>query len=180
MDNRIEIPLSKVKLLLLLLASSGFVVLGVFFTFSPAKFQSSLFQKPSIIQVIGLVSLLFFALCLVVIVKKFFDKKVGLAIDDKGIADNTNGLSVGLIPWEDILGIRVIHVFTQKIIMIDVKNPEDYINKAKNGLARRSMKANWKMYGSPLSIISNSLKINFDQLLKLLHLELEKRVDLDR
>jgi hypothetical protein len=44
--------------------------------------------------------------------------------------------------------------------------PEKYIERAKNIISKKAMKTNHKMYGSPLSITSISLKISFDNLEK--------------
>ena len=59
-------------------------------------------------------------------------------------------------------------------MMIDTDKPEKYIERAKNGLSKRIMKVNYKMYGSPIAITSNALKIKYDDLEKLIHKEFEK------
>lgn len=81
-----------------------------------------------------------------------------------GINDNSSGASVGLINWEDISGISTSEIASTKFILIETTNPDKYINRAKNGLAKRAMKANAKMYGTPISISSNTLKIKHNAL----------------
>jgi hypothetical protein len=56
-----------------------------------------------------------------------------------------------------------------------VKNPEYYIEKRKNGLVKKAMEMNYLKYGSPITIISNSLDYKFLELEKLLISELKKR-----
>ena len=58
--------------------------------------------------------------------------------------------------------------------MILVRNPEKYIGKAKNKIAKKSMETNLKWYGSPIAISPNALKINFNNLEKLLTENFEK------
>ncbi|SFU66735.1 hypothetical protein SAMN05216480_11259 [Pustulibacterium marinum] len=175
MEDRIEIPLSKTKLLLLLLGGIGFVVLGTWFTIHPEQFKTPLFQSSEVIRMSGIASIVFFGVCVVFIFKKLFDKKVGLIMDENGITDHSSGTSVGLIEWDDIIGLETVQVASTKIMMLLTNQPEKYIARAKNGIAKQAMKANYKMYGSPLSIASNSLQITYDDLEKLITKVLDER-----
>lgn len=175
MNDRIEIQLSKTKISLLLAGAIGFVVFGVFFVLTPETFQSPVFRNPETIRIAGIASVAFFGLCAVFITGKLFSNKVGLTIDRNGITDNSNATSVGLIEWADITGIRKVQVVSTRMLMIETDKPEKYIERAKNGISKRAMKANYKMYGSPLFIISGSLKIGYDDLEKLLVEQFEKR-----
>ncbi len=175
MKDKIEIQLSKTKILLLLIGATVFVVLGILFIMNPEQFKSTVFRNIEMIRITGIASVAFFGLCLVFIVRKLFDKKVGITIDQNGIIDNSNGTSVGLIEWTDITGIGTVQVASTKILMLETDKPEKYIERAKNGIAKKAMKVNQRMYGSPISIISNSLKIKYDDLEKLITEEFEKR-----
>ncbi len=175
MTDKIEIQLSKTKILLLLIGATIFVVLGILFIMNPEQFKNPLFRNPEAIRIAGIASVAFFGLCLIFIARKLFDKKVGLTIDQNGITDNSNSTSLGLIEWADITGIGTVQVDSTKILMLETDKPDKYIERAKNGFSKRAMKANYKMYGSPLSIISNSLKIKYDDLQKLIREEFEKR-----
>ena len=55
-----------------------------------------------------------------------------------------------------------------KFLLIKLSNPEKYIEKAKNEMTARLMRTNIKMYGTPLSITSNTLKYDFEKLEKLI------------
>jgi hypothetical protein len=57
--------------------------------------------------------------------------------------------------------------------MLEVKNPQDYIDKQTSGFKRKMMQMNLNMYGTPLSITSNSLKIKFEELLNILNERLQ-------
>lgn len=175
MNEKIEVPLSKKKISLLLLMSTVFVALGILFTTNPAQFVTSLYRSPEIIRIVGIASVVVFGFFMVLLARKFFDKKVGLTIDQNGITDNTSMASVGLIEWADITGLAKVQIASTKILMVQTDKPDKYIDRAGNGLTKRAMKTNYKMYGSPLSITSSSLTMNFNELEQLLRTELEKR-----
>lgn len=173
--NKIEIPLSKIKIVMMLIGSSIFIVLGVLLITNSKAFVSPIMKNPEIIEISGLIAVCFFGLCLIFLVKKLYVNKIGLTIDQYGINDNTNATSVGLIEWGDITGIVKKQVMSNKFLILHVNNPEKYINRAKNIISRLAMNMNYKTYGSPISIISNSLMINFEDLEKLIMSEFEKR-----
>lgn len=166
-DDKIEIPLSKTKIFLHLLGSIFFVALWVFIFVEIEPFF--------FIDIIGYFGVLFFGFIFIVLMRKIFDRRPGLIIDQNGITDNTNYTSVGLIEWDDILGIDTYQVHSTKMIVIQIDEPEKYIRRAKNSLVEKSMRMNQSMSGSPLSIISGSLKINHDDLERLLWEEIERR-----
>lgn len=165
--NKIEIPLSKTKILLLLIGSIVFVILGTFFLITPDTFISSIFRNSQAIRIAGIAAVLFFGAVGAYGFRKLFDKTIGLTIDENGITDNTNATSVGLIDWNDIVEIRTEQVMSTKFLLIFTKNPDKYMERV-NGFKRKIMQGNMKMYGTPLSITSNTLKYNFDDLQRLI------------
>jgi len=167
-DEQIQIPLSKQKMLLTLLGSIVFVGLGIWFLINPPRISNPILGNPTLIFILGLASILFFGLVAVTILRKFSDKKPGLIISRHGITDNSSGVSAGLILWTDIQEIKISQVMSQKFLMFIVSNPQDYLDKVTNPLKRNAMKMNYKTYGSPISISSNSLRINFNELQKIL------------
>jgi hypothetical protein len=150
-----------------------FVVLGFFFVARPEVFVSPFHQNITLIRFVGILSVIFFGAITVYGIIKLFDNKYGLIIQTNGIIDNTNASSVGLITWEDIISIKRQQVMSTKFLLIFLTNPDDYLNRA-TGLKRKLLYANMRMYGTPLSIISNSIKINFDDLEKLLTSNLDE------
>lgn len=166
--HRIEIPISKTKLLLLLLGSLTFVALGLWFVIAPPTINNHFRGNPTKIAIVGYASIIFFGLCAFAFIRKFSTKGPGLIIDDKGLSDNSSGVSGGQILWSDISNISVIEIHRQKIIMLQVNNPKDYINRQTSKFKKKMMEMNYNMYGSPLSITSNGLKISFDELHRLL------------
>ena len=116
--TRIEIPLSKNKITLLVIGAMVFVLLGTLFILTPETFISPIFRNTLIIKLTGMAVVLFFGAVGIYGSKKLCDKTMGLVIDDKGITDNTNASSVGLIDWADITGIATEKVMSAKLLLI--------------------------------------------------------------
>jgi len=169
----IEIGLSKKNFFFAFIGSTIFILLGTQFILKPEKYISFIFRNIELIRIAGFASLIFFGLCLIYILFKAFDKKPGLIINQNGITDNSNFSSVGLIKWSEITRIRTQQIMSTKFLLIDVSNPEEYIQKS-SSLKAWLLKTNLKLYATPLSITSNSLNYNFDNLEKLLHAEWNK------
>ena len=165
--SKIDIPLSKTKMIFLILGCLLFVALGIFMLLNGEEMQTRKFSPVWIMGFGGLGVLFFGGICISVI-KKMFDKSPGLCIDENGIWDNSSGVSVGHITWRDVLGIRKVSVSGTRFLLIDVHNPEKYINTAKGGIKKQAMKANNRKYGTPISISANGLSIKYNALEELI------------
>lgn len=168
--EQIEIPLSKLKLSLMLAGSVAFVACGVWFVTKPKEISimQGLHPNPMLVFTVGVASILFFSLCAVFIAKKIMENLPGLVINNEGLNDNSSGTSAGLILWKNIKEIKANKVANQNFIIIIVTNPEEYINKQKSFIKRKAMGMNFKSYESPIAISANGLKCNFDELNKTL------------
>ena len=162
--GRIEIPLSKSKLIKNLLGSIVFVVAGLWLLIFQPSVSNSVFNSPLVKYGGGILAVLFGALGIIYFSKKLTDKKPGLIIDEKGVVDNASAVAAGFIPWSDIDHIETAKVMKQEFLMLIVKNPGDYLSKQKNMLKRKSMEMNLKHYGSPITISTHGLKYDMDQL----------------
>lgn len=156
------IPLSKRKLTLLLLAALILIVAGCWLIASRDHTRN-----PSIALLAGASAILLFGCCVIVMLRKLKDNKPGLILDEQGITDNSSGVSGGIIPWPDIEQVSVLTIQGQQLLMIRVRDPQQYIDRQTNGMKRKIMTLNYKLYGSPLSISANSLKISFTELQQL-------------
>lgn len=125
-----------------------------------------------IVMIVSFASIGFFGLCGIYGLIKLFDNKPGLIINEQGILDNSSAVSGNLIKWEDITGFEIEQVKSTKFLLIFVKNPEFYLERV-NMFKRFWMSSNEKFYGTPLSISSNSLKCNFDELITIIGQKLD-------
>ena len=173
MQQKIEIPKKKKKIGFMFVGSLGFVILGGLFVARPDVWARS--EPTAFIRTIGFASVVFFGAAAFYSVIKLFDNRAGLIMDEDGITDRSNASSVGLIAWEDIIGFRTVEISSTKILLIITDKPEKYIERAKNGFARRALILNNKLYGSPISIVAGTLQIKFKDMEKLIESELNKR-----
>ncbi|HXD34827.1 MAG TPA: STM3941 family protein [Pyrinomonadaceae bacterium] len=170
MDSNDEtiIEMSKKKIVLLLLGVCVFVAIGIrMFTLDDASIQSGRgMNNPMLVHGLGLAAIVFFGIFGLVGLKKLFDKKPALILNNSGIVDNASSVSAGFIPWSEVVGARIVEVQKQKMLVINVRDPEEYIARG-NLLQQTLNKASYKMVGSPISISSNMLAINFSELISL-------------
>jgi len=167
-EKTIEIPLNKSRIIIMLLGALAFVAIGFWFVIAPPTIENSYWGSPVKIAIAGYASILFFGLGALFLIRKLPDNRPGLIITDTGLVDNSSGLSVGQISWCDIESVSVIEIHRQKLIMLNVKNPQHYIDRQTSLFKRKSMALNHKMYGTPISITVNGLKIPFESLLTLI------------
>lgn len=155
------IPLSRKKIIILALLSIGFLALGGFSL-------SVLDQVPRFnitpVRILLIVSTIFFVLAFLYLLKKLIDNSPGLILNAQGIHDNSSAVAAGEIPWSEITDISVTEVSGQRFITVRVRYPQRFMNKG-HYLKKLLMKANLKLYGSPIQISANSLQIEFDHLL---------------
>ena len=173
MNDKIEIPLSKVKaaipiIFLLFLATIGFI--GYF---SPESLFSNMDENSDKFGIFTLIAAIVMLALATVHAIKWFRKKTGLVIDEQGITDHSNATYPGLVEWNDITGIKQVKNGPLKSIVLITAKPEKYINQAKKAM-RPSMNKALKFHGSPILIVSNRLKISYDELYATISGEFEK------
>ena len=166
------IELSKTKLVLLILGSCAFVVAGAWLlSVDAADIRTGrsfrfFFNDPLVVRIAGVASILLFGLGGLYGLKKLFDKRPGLILNSSGIVDNASAVAAGFIPWSEVLGSGVLEIQKQKMLIIGVRDPQKYIARG-SALKRSLNNANYKMSGSPISISSVTLKIDFSELVSL-------------
>jgi len=163
--EQIEVELSKIKIFLIAVGSLLFVALGIYLAFYHTN--TSMRYSDSFVKFVGILSIAFCSLTLIASLFKIFDSKKGLIISDKGIFENSSFVGLGLIEWEDILEIEIKKVKDQRFFMIYLKNNDKYIERRK-GFKKKVASINYRMYGSPVAISPNGLKISFKDLDNLL------------
>jgi hypothetical protein len=172
-QERIEIKLSKKKAVLSFSGALAFVVGGLWMV---SVSDNQVRYIPLLLKVTGYSSILFFAAAGMFILYKLFDSKPGLVIDNEGLHDNSNASSAQLVTWSQIKGIKIEQVMSTRFILVDIHDPEGFMENIV-GLMKRLMMGNYKMYGTPISIISNSLNCNTENLYKIIseRMSLEKK-----
>lgn len=164
-QERIEIKLSKRKSILTFLGSVALVLTSICLV-NFADNQER--YDPTLVTAAGYVGLTFFGFAGLYIFYKLFDSKPGLIIDKDGIYDNSSAAAGHLIEWEIITGLRVGQVMSTKFMLIDIENPEEFMERA-SGIKKKLMWGTYKMYGTPTSISSSVLSCDFDELFQIIN-----------
>lgn len=174
-ENEIIIEKDRVRMIVLMLPSLMFVGLGIWIAFFAPELNIKSLNGELVKKTIGLLSIGFFGLGVILILKKLLDNKYGVKISQKGIYDNSSALNAGLIKWENIERIERSKVMNRKYIRVVVNNPEEFIERQKNNRMRKIIESNFKLFGSPIHIYTNTLEIRFKELFDLINDELAKR-----
>lgn len=171
-SEKIEISLRKTKLIKGLTASIVFVLIGLWLLIYKPTTSNTVFNNSLVKYGAAIASIIFFGFGIFYFAKKLTDKKPGIVIDSTGILDNSSAISVGLIPWPNIIQFLTAKVMKQQFLIIIVDNPNNYIDKQTNFIKKKAMEYNLKTYGSPLAISANGLKCNLPELMTILENQL--------
>jgi hypothetical protein len=167
-DQERVIELSRAKIVLALLGACVFVAIGIWMLSLDDEFirAQRRMNDPTLVHLLGGVSILFFGGGGGFLVRKLFDRRPGLVLSSSGIVDNASGIAVGFIPWSDVTDFRVHEIQGQKLLVILVRDPAPYVARG-SALKRAANRANLGLCGSPIVISSHALKISFAELLAL-------------
>jgi len=168
-DECIEIPNSKLKVLLLLLGSLGFIALGIWVISHPEMLQSSYRPRPKLeIVLIGYLTTIFSGIGVIGCAYTLISNKPGFVIDDDGIRlANAFGRD-RQISWFEIKSFDINSFNNVAFISIQLNDAEKYISEEKNAVYRSMMKLNIRQSGAPLNISTTAFKCDFNQLYDLL------------
>lgn len=165
----IEIYSSKKKSLLLLIGSIAFVALGVWLLIEADNLTGWRARNPIFTRGIGIASILFFGLGIFVGIKRLVKSEIALIIDQKGLNVNPKKSLTEFINWTDINGFQEIKIQSTRIVIIEVKNSEYWLDKETSGFRRKLMQFNINNYNSPFNIASAGLDISSDRLIETLN-----------
>lgn len=167
-SRRRAIPYSKTKLALLLLGALVFVAGSAWLiTLDDTVIRESRrFNNPFIVHGLGLVGIALFGFAALFAVFKLFDKTPGLVMDENGFTHRSSASLFGFVPWSDVVGVDVYQIQRQKLLVVKLADPLKYVERG-NALQRAMNRANFNMCGSPITLSSNALAIDFDELRRL-------------
>ena len=155
------VPLRKGRLALMCLGALAFVALGLLgYVNADYDRRGPLFAKTVAVVCVG-----FFGLVAVQTGAKLLDTSPGLIVDAEGIVDNSSGIAAGRIPWSDIKRIETSTGEKHRFLTIEVHDPQKYIRRTR-WVKRAAVRQNTRVFGSPIHISAETLKIDFDDLRK--------------
>ncbi|KRB53917.1 STM3941 family protein [Flavobacterium sp. Root186] len=172
--EKIELFSSKKKSFLLLIGSLLFLAGGIWFFFDAENLANFKYRSPILIKTIGIISILFSGIAIYISIKQLVKNQLLLLIDENGINLNPKKMSTQNIEWKNIEGFSELKIQSQKMVIIEVNNPDFWINKEKNYLRKKAIEYNFSNYGSPFVVSAVSMQINYIELLKILNENHEK------
>lgn len=159
----IEIPLNKNRIILHLIISIIIIFIATTFAYY-IYLDGKISLTLTIVLVIGIPYLIYYFLTNL---NKIINKKPGLVLDNRGVLDSLGFSEIGIISWENITEAKIIkHNFSEYLI-IKVKNNEIIVSKL-NGLKKNFTQKYIEIYGGPIVINLQNLKIDKYELIKII------------
>ncbi len=103
-------------------------------------------------------------LLLVYVFNRLRDQQPGLIVSDEGITDHSSAVGAGFIPWSDVLEIEEKSMLGSRYLSIQVKNPQEYIDRQSSALKRFMMRRNQKTFQAGLYISASGIRCSFEEL----------------
>lgn len=156
------------KKILFLFSSLIFFALGFFeigLAFGKYDIRVNYNFKGIFNLVIGIITIIFFALIFYYSVKSLKDN-IALKVTKEGIFENSSSIKWGLIEWKDIESIKIRYYLNETFIEIRVKDIEKYMDRL-SFLSKLFQKGNNKL-GFQICIVTSTLNYNVDVLCTLL------------
>lgn len=151
--NPLEVYMGKGKLWLLCLGCLIFIGIGGWMFIEYVNGNMMTFYG-----LVGMACIILFAACLIYFIQKLIDHSPALTIDDEGIVDNSSYIAGGLIRWDDINNIELYQLAGQKMIGIQLNDPDAYL-ESRQGLKRLLIKFNQGMVQAPINIAQSALQM---------------------
>lgn len=142
--------------MVLTIGSFAFVIASVWIYFSSLS-------GDKLMQMYGLAGFFFFGLCSLYGINRFKDKRPGLILHPDYIVENTGFRNGDVVFWKNVTKLDIAYVKRTRILVLHLRDPETYIKKFK-GWKNVLAQMNFRYYGSPFTISSATLSIDFDEL----------------
>lgn len=167
--HAIQFEFSHKKLGGLVASSIPLLVGSVKILQTPLEKLHDLFPGASIVMpILGVLAMLFFLVVIGIIFNKLRQKGPAFIVTDEGFTDHSSGVSVGFVPWEDVVEIKAKSIVGASYLRVTVKNPETYIQREKNPFKRMMIRANHKQFKAAVSISAGAIRCSFEELQDLL------------
>lgn len=156
---------SKSKTVLFCLVVAVFVSLGFIFVLNPVPFTPTVLQSTVYIQIIGVISVLFFGLSAYSIIGKNHLNKAVFEITEKGI---TNRHSVWrkpiFIEWKDVAKIEEKKILGSKYVAIYIDDVDAYLQKEKNVWFKLNYRLTTQLWKTPYILSTGLMNVSFREL----------------
>lgn len=145
----------------------GTLFLGIYFVEEEVSFG---------ILLVGIISILFFGLCMIFYIKEMIIRKPMLIVSDEGITDRSSLIGAGLVRWEDIADIDFISFGGQLFLGIFTHDPNLIINRTGRFTSMLN-KLNKGLIDAQVNIPVKSLDCDQEELVEIINSHWEKAVE---
>ena len=176
-DERI-IDLSRTAMAFVVVLGCAFVALGYWMYQTDAYQLSKMRHHDSLLttHAFGIFSMLMGIALAAISLKTIFDNKPGLILNSKGILKNPKLSTAQLILWNEIISFGVVEYRNDTRLVVKVKDPDKY-GGVSEGIKKRIISVEAQKYGSPVTISTQFLKIDIEELESLCNSYLAKYLD---
>ncbi|WP_166244936.1 RTA1 domain-containing protein [Paenibacillus turpanensis] len=120
------------------------------------------------ITIVGVLSTLFFGICLLFYMFRMIWRKPALIIGDKGLYDNSTYPRVGEVKWEEIEELELLVYMGQPMLGIRTKDPNLLYNRA-TGFKRWLIGVNKRLISTQINIPRNLLSVPLEVVFEEMH-----------
>jgi hypothetical protein len=162
-SDTLVVPVSKTKIILLLVPGVAFVALGIWIlSHDPSDIAVRDRYSPAYVFGLGVGTVLIFGACLLVGLWRLFSNKPRLVLDSDGV--RLFGMwSATFVPWQDVVGLSVYTAHSNKFLVLHLADPESFLESGSR-LQRWLGRASIGLCGSPIAIASSSVKLSFGEM----------------
>lgn len=154
----IIIPVNRTKILIAIISAFLLFLFGAYLAFIVANDERS-HLDPTAMSIVGYILLGLFGLAFVTGLIRFFRLKNALVLTKEGFECGLLDPDLGLIPWDDVYKVEVDSVMAiNKALFIYVNDAQKYIDKSNGGWKKRTLKSQYKAYGTPFTFMTVNIK----------------------
>ncbi|MCQ6562436.1 STM3941 family protein [Paenibacillus mendelii] len=119
------------------------------------------------ILIIGLVSVLFFGLCLIYLLYRLLNRKPSVVLNDQEVVDDSSYIGGGRLRWDQIEEIMLYDFMGQRFIGIKLLDTPAFLSR-QSGLKKLLMKLNRGMVKAPINIAQQGITLPLEELYELM------------
>jgi hypothetical protein len=172
--DRLVIYPSRSKLVLVLLGSIAFVLLGIWIG-SPGVAQRVPRWKIVFVSYVGAP---FFTACGLYAAYRLVSHRPSVEIDSKGVSDSASGLAAGRLSWDEVDHLVLYRYSGQPLLGIVPRDLEIFLSR-QHPVRRSLTKLNLALGCAPVNIPQVALPMKVVELAELLHTRYGVRVEGD-
>lgn len=162
----IIIPVNRTKTTIALVTAFLVFLYGAYLAFIVANDERSHFD-PLAMSIVGYSLMALFGFAVALGIKRLVKYKNALILTDEGFECPLLDADLGVIPWDVVYKVELDSVMAiNKALFLFVEDAQQFIDKS-NGIKKRTLKSQYKAYGTPFTLMMVNLKVKPNDLDKM-------------